>query len=72
MAKVGEVLERFVQRGMKKRMAVLRSPKLFKDGLLDQLRQGIQQRFGEFERSLDALVESCKKLVLFLIPLINN
>jgi len=54
------VVEKFVQRGMKKRIAVLRSPRLFQDGRLDQLRKGSQERFGDFERSLDALVSFTK------------
>ncbi|KAI9771241.1 MAG: hypothetical protein M1839_002825 [Geoglossum umbratile] len=61
MARVGEVLDKFTHGGMKKRMAPLRSSTLFRDGSLDQLRQGSRLRFARFEKLLDDRVQFCKR-----------
>lgn len=69
MAKVGEVLEKFVERGMKKRLGILRSSKLFQEGVLESLRSGNRKQIDGFEKDLSQLLHYCKgSVVSSVIP----
>jgi hypothetical protein len=63
-AAIGEVLDGFVQRGMRKRMRFVRSARLFERERLKRWRMDGSVAYQEVGRKLDQLVASCKRSVM--------